>query len=326
MTRPRSQLVSLETTPYYHCISRCVRRAWLCGNDPYTGKNFDHRKPWLIERLKLLADIFAIDIAAYAVLSNHYHVVLHVDAARCASWSGDEVIQRWTRLYRGDLVAQQYLRGKSLDDAEIVLLHRLITRWRERLSSLSWFMRCLNEYLARRANAEDGCKGRFWEARFTSQALLDESALLSCMTYVDLNPIRAGMTHSLEESDFTSIQQRIRELQNVVEGRKKMVGEESFTPRLMPFSEAMRQEREFAAIPYSLKDYLDLVDWTGRSIRTDKKGFIESKEPRLLAAFNLTASEWRMLALQIQKRSITMLNGMKRIEAMKKHKGFAQSA
>src|SRR5690554_6709978 len=114
MTRPRSQLVSLETTPYYHCITRCVRRAWLCGDDVYTGKNFDHRKSWLIERLKLLADVFAIDVAAYAVMSNHYHVVLHVDAARAASWSRDEVILRWTQLYRGSPIARRHLEGKAL--------------------------------------------------------------------------------------------------------------------------------------------------------------------------------------------------------------------
>lgn len=80
MTQPRSAIVSLEATPYYHCIARCVRRAFLCGDDHYSGKNFDHRKPWFTERLKLLAQVFSIDIAAYAIMSNHYHLVLHVTA------------------------------------------------------------------------------------------------------------------------------------------------------------------------------------------------------------------------------------------------------
>jgi hypothetical protein len=101
MTRPRSQLVSLEATPFYHCVSRCVRRAFLCGKDRYSGKCFEHRKLWLLERLALLTSMFAIDIAAYAVMSNHFHLVLHVDRARALAWSDDEVLQRWTRLYKG---------------------------------------------------------------------------------------------------------------------------------------------------------------------------------------------------------------------------------
>jgi len=77
------------------------------------------------------------------------------------------------------------------------------------LKDLSWYMRCLNEKVARMANAEDACTGRFWEGRFKSQALLDEAAVVSCMAYVDLNPIRAGICESLETSAFTSIQERL---------------------------------------------------------------------------------------------------------------------
>ena len=84
-----------------------------------------------------------------------------------------------------------------------------ISLWRGRLSDISWFMRCLNETVARRANKEDDCKGRFWEWRFKSQALLDEKALVTCMAYVDLNPIRLGISESLDSSDFTSIQERL---------------------------------------------------------------------------------------------------------------------
>jgi len=44
MTRPRSTQVSLADTPYYHCVARCVRRAFLCGIDPLTGENYEHRR------------------------------------------------------------------------------------------------------------------------------------------------------------------------------------------------------------------------------------------------------------------------------------------
>ena len=78
MTRPRSSLVSVSDTPYYHCIGRCVRRAFLCGKDPVSGKSFEHRKQRILERLKLLTEVFAIDLCAYALMSNHYHLVLRL--------------------------------------------------------------------------------------------------------------------------------------------------------------------------------------------------------------------------------------------------------
>ncbi|MCG7981433.1 MAG: transposase, partial [Candidatus Thiodiazotropha lotti] len=210
MTRARKTLVSLESTPFYHCISRCVRRAWLCGEDPYTGQNFEHRRQWVLDRLRQLSEIFAVDICAYAILSNHYHVVLHVDREKGNGWTECEVIRRWTQLYKGHLLADRYLAGEVMSGAEKAVLSELIEEWRLRLFDISWFMRCLNEHLARKANEEDRCKGRFFEGRFKSQALLDEGTLLTCMSYVDLNPIRASMAKTPEESNFTSIQERIK--------------------------------------------------------------------------------------------------------------------
>ncbi|HVM98440.1 MAG TPA: hypothetical protein VMT89_18745, partial [Candidatus Acidoferrales bacterium] len=197
MPKPRHQLVDLDATPFYHCISRVVRRAFLCGNDPLSGSNFDHRKLWIAERLKQLAGIFAVDICAYGLMSNHFHVILHVDSARARSWGEAEVTQRYQRLFRHAVKDARELPAETLA--------RKVRLWRERLRSLSWFMRCLNESIARRANREDDCTGRFWEGRFRSQALLDEGALLTCMTYVDLNPVRAGLATKPEDAEFTSI-------------------------------------------------------------------------------------------------------------------------
>ena len=95
MTKPRDEQVSLQETPFYHCYVRCVRRAYLCGEDHSTGINYDHRKQWIVSRLRFLSYVYAIDICAYAVMSNHYHVVLHVDQRRAESWSDDEVVERW---------------------------------------------------------------------------------------------------------------------------------------------------------------------------------------------------------------------------------------
>ena len=209
MTRPRKQLIHPDTTPYYHCVSRCVRRSFLCGTDE-RGRNFEHRRGWIEERLLTLTGIFAIDICAYAIMSNHYHVVLHINQAVAKSWTESEVAERWHMLFKGNLLSQRFLRGEALDPAEAEALSHCLAIWRQRLMDISWFLRLINETIAREANAEDQCTGRFWEGRFKSQALLDEKALAACMTYVDLNPIRAKMAKTPESSDYTSAKARTR--------------------------------------------------------------------------------------------------------------------
>jgi len=276
MTRARRELVSAETTPYYHCICRCVRRAFLCGDDHLTGRNYDHRKQWVVERLQTLSGIFAIDVCAYAVMSNHYHLVLRLNPETVAKWSADTVIERWEALFSVPLLVERYRKGLA-GEAESRKARDIIATWRERLADLSWFMRCLNEGLAREANREDGCKGRFWEGRFKSQALLDDAALLTCMTYVDLNPVRAGIAETPEGSDFTAIQQRIRGW-----GAKRWRNQgDDRAPRLLPFRGPERKNAP-DGLPYALDDYLELVDWTGRAIRDDKRGSIPHDLPPIL--------------------------------------------
>jgi len=303
MTKPRASQVSIDDTPWYHCVSRCVRRAFLCGDDRLSGMNFDHRRGWIAERIKQLAGIFAIDVAAYAVMSNHYHVVVRIDRERALEWSVDEVLERWTRLFSGPLLVGRYLSEarSGMSGAEIHKVQELAETYRERLYDLSWFMRTLNEYIARQANAEDGVRGRFWEGRFKSQALLDEQALLAAMAYVDLNPVRAGIADTPEGSEYTSIRERIGEVPDgsaeagesmaratlfrspAVEGEQLAPAEEARTlpqASLMPFDATGRIPW---AVPFDFQDYLELVDWTGRAIREDKRGFIASHQPRILA-------------------------------------------
>ena len=166
----RKSLVSLSDTPYYHVVARCVRRAWLWGFDEYAGKDYSHRKDWVLERLAQLASIFTIDVCAYAVMSNHYHLVLYVDQLRAQELSEREIAERWTQLFGTPLAVSRYMSGDA-SEAESDLARSMISLWRSRLHDISWFMKCLNEHLARRANAEDRCTGKFWEGRFKSQTL-----------------------------------------------------------------------------------------------------------------------------------------------------------
>ena len=316
MTRPRSCLISLAETPWYHVVNRCVRRAFLCGQDAATGQCFEHRRGWIETRIRELASVFTIDVAAYAVMSNHYHAVLRVDAARAQALGDDEVLRRWTQLFTGPLLVQRYLGGALLGEAERLKVAEFAALYRQRLADVSWFMRVLNETIARQANAEDGCTGRFWEGRFKSQALLDEQALLAAMAYVDLNPIRAGMAQSLEDSAHTSIAARLAELQGrafepvrapVVAPAEapEVVGEIDALPArtlpgllseaeisalpeapLMPFDPTSGFAQ---AVPFGLEEYLDLVDTMGRAVHPSKRGAIPASTPPLLSRLGMDA-------------------------------------
>jgi hypothetical protein len=276
MTTPRTQIVDLEAPGFYHCVSRCVRRAFLCGTDSYTGRNFEHRKAWVEERLLELAEVFAVGVYAYAVMSNHLHVVTYLDPSVAWAWSPDEVASRWMRLFpvreNGEIDAEATrLRAQVMagDVARIAVC-------RSRLASLSWFMRCLSEPIARRANREDACTGRFWEGRYRCQALLDDAAVVACMAYVDLNPVRAGIAADLAACNHTSVKQRI-----------ELLGPETELPPLRPVAGL-----EAPSLPLDLREYLMLVDLTGRIAKPDKRGHIGADAKPLLRRLGIDDARW----------------------------------
>ena len=287
MPRPRKELVCLDATPFYHCVSRCVRRAFLCGDDPLSGKSFNHRRQWIEVRLLELANIFAIDVVAYAVMSNHYHVVVHVDREQALQWTPLEVVNRWHRLCKGCPLSQRFARGEAPHPTEQIVLDELIDTWRERLYSISRFMGTINQEIARASNLEDNCTGRFWEGRFKSDALLDEKALVACAVYVDLNPIRARMAVTPEQSDHTSVKKRSR--------RAKLATQPNHpnqqVPQLLPFVGNPGNDMP-KGLPFRLTDYLELVEWTGRMIRQDKRGAIDTALPPILERLNIAPKQW----------------------------------
>lgn len=283
MTRPRSEQIDLNTTPFYHCYARCVRRSYLCGQDVQTGQDFSHRRDWIVQRLKQLTSLFAIKICAYAVMSNHYHLVLYVHLAQANQWDREEIFNRWKKLFAKDAEKWKAVGGVELEER--------INLWRERLMSVSWFMRCLNEIIACMANKEDGCTGSFWESRFKSQALLDEGAVLTAMAYVDLNPIHANMAETPESSDFTSIQERIDHLKQQQLSSEKEIDESIQPPHLMQFAANLQLETE-PCIDFKLSEYLVLVDQTGRIWREDKKGVISEVLVPILLRLKLSPMDW----------------------------------
>lgn len=241
MTYPRAHLVDSENGGFYHCISRCVRRSWLCGRDAVSGQCFDHRRDWVESRLLELAAIFTVDLYGYAVMSNHYHCVVKVVPHLARGLSDEEVARRWCALHPGKTREETDRKAATL-----LSNSRQVAVIRDRLSSLSWFMRSINEPIARRANREDGVKGRFWEGRFKSIALLDETAVIGCMAYVDLNPVRARIADCVEEAIHTSIHRRIQS-----------AGSDG--ARLAPL----------CALALTFEDYRALLEWTTSVARGD---------------------------------------------------------
>lgn len=292
MTTARKNQVCVDATPYYHCVSRCVRRSFLCGEDPLTNKSYHHRRAWVEHKIAVLSQIYCIDVCAYAIMSNHYHLVIHINREKAQTLSDYEVVERWQQEHNLPVIVTRWLEGQLTSRAELETCSAIIESWRKRLWSLSWFMKELNFDIACKANKEDDCKGHFWESRFKSQALLDENALLAAMVYVDLNPLRAGEANNPETSNYTSIRTRLEALDN----------ENEATPCLHPFIGSKANKR-LDGIPYRLMDYIELVDWTSRQYREDK-AYLSPNTPPILLRLSVNQSQWFEACTKLERQRI----------------------
>ena len=292
---PRREIVSENEVGIYHCTARCVRRAYLCGKDRVTGRNFDHRKEWVLHGLEQLAASFAVDIVSYAIMDNHFHVICKLRPDVAIRWSAIEVTRRWPALFGRKPVTKA---DRAHRDAVIeveALDAKMVKQRRQRLASISWFMRCLCEPIARRANKEDACTGRFWEGRFRSQALLDDAAVLACAAYADLNPVRAAVVPTPEPSKHTSIHQRIQEQKHTSPHRVNAMSNSWLSPlgRSQKTRDgSARRCSNDEVISLTLEEYLRLLDWTGRQIRQDKRGAIPADVSPVLERLRIQSAGW----------------------------------
>ena len=301
MTIARKEIVLSGKEAIYHCVARCVRRAFLCGYDKFSGNSYDHRKLWIKNRIKQLTEIFLVDVCGYAVMSNHLHIILRTRPDLVKQMSSEEIAKRWFELFP----KRRTKKGLPEEPTEFEIMvltnnENKLSELRERLGSISWFMRCVNEYVAKLSNREDECKGRFWEGRFSCQRILDEAGLLACMTYVDLNPVRAKMERTPEDSIYTSGCDRIRakqaidRLNTLTLKKKNMLNEVDEASNRIAVKELKISKSAdwLSPIAYegdkkgllsiSLEDYMEVLDITGREIREGNKGSIpKSLEPIL---------------------------------------------
>ncbi len=300
MATSRKDIIDPQAPGIYHCWTRCVRRAFLCGKDRYTKKDYSHRRDWIEQRLQELVRWFAIDVAFFAIMQNHFHLVLRTLPHLAAKWSDRQVIKRSCKIFPykfkelgvkdGELTREQ-LRNFVKD-------RKLVEEMRSRLSDPSWLLRQLKQYIANRSNAEDETTGHFFDGRFKCRAVTDEAGLLICGIYVDLNQIRAEEADSVETSKRTSGYRRRQALKARNRKARRAAEWDGFLCPInahgdgqvgYPKAGALDSLRasDKGLLEMSVEDYLKLLDWTGRQTRRDKRGKISDDAPPVLDGLGL---------------------------------------
>jgi hypothetical protein len=256
---------------------------------------------------------------------NHVHIILRNRPDVVAGWSDEEVARRWWQLFPLRKNKDKSPAIPTESELKLFMTPARSKQLRSRLSDISWWMRALAEPIARRSNAEDKCTGRFWEGRFKCQKLADETAILACSAYVDLNPVRAGVAEAPEKSPYTSVYERVEAAKAVshekarAKIRRRRVGKRSassssgqvgyvrrddwLTPLTldersaayrgaMPSKTGKRaSDKGFLAMSFEM--YLQLLDWTGRQIRRNNtKGRIPAELAPIMERIGLSGELW----------------------------------
>jgi hypothetical protein len=305
----RAEVFDPSEVAILHICARVVRRCFLFGVDPFTGKNHDHRKIWIEDQLKLLAAHSAIDLLAFAILSNHFHLLLRSRPDVVETWDDSEVARRWLML-----CPIRKKKDRSAEEPNEFELNSIrndpdkLATIRKRLSDVSWWMRLLCQNIGTRANKEDQQVGKFFQGRYRAVRILDEETLLACAAYVDLNPIRAAMAETLESSDYTSVQRRIQSLPHLGDSATSDVA--ALNSFLSPLtidekndsigacaSHTKRRCSDKGFLSISTMDYLELLDASARMVRPDKAGYTPSEVAPIFERLKLDPDYWR---LQIQ--------------------------
>ncbi|MEZ6136733.1 MAG: hypothetical protein R3C53_17695 [Pirellulaceae bacterium] len=304
----REELFSPDEIACVHVMNRAVRRCFLLGDDPVTGKNFDHRKVWMEKKLAVHAANFGIDLLGSAIMSNHFHLVLRSRPDVVQTWDDTEVARRWYLL----CPKRKHKDGTAKEPNEFELNSirndpDKLKEIRSRLSDISWWMRLLCQHVGQRANHETNETGKFWEARFRAVRLLDDSALLACVAYVDLNPIRAALAQTIEDSDFTSAKKRVEAmLLQTVSGdhtaaNPALLPDRSLAPVCIdertdelgpqPSSNGARcSDKGF--LNMTAAKYVQFLDWTARQLVPGKPGSTPAEAPDILQRVGLTSASW----------------------------------
>lgn len=296
----RAEVFDPDEIAIVHVLNRTSRRCFLMGFDEKTGRSFEHRKVWIEDRLKRLAAYFGIDLLGYAILSNHFHLLLRSRPDVVKTWTDGQVATRWLHL------CPPYKNGKPREITEfdvnmIVNDENKVAMLRRRLSDISWWMRLLSQPIAQRANQEDNETGRFWAGRFRAIRIEDNAALLACAAYIDLNPIRATIAETLESSTFTSIHSRIESQNDNTESSKNPKSDAHLAPITCNTLEndiASKTNRtgnrcsDLGFLELTTSQYIVLLDWTARQIVPNKSGATPVDTPPIFKRINVSPNTY----------------------------------
>ena len=299
----RRKQIGKDRKAVYHCTARCVRRAYLCGRDRVSGQDYSHRRDWIICREEQLARLFAIEIEFRTEMSNHLHAVLRTRPDVAQRLTPREVVRRWLTITKMAKCMSDELPEPSQQRIDrLVGDKKWVTKMRQRLSSISWFMGILLENIARRANREDECQGRFWENRFKCRECTDTASILLCGVYVDLNPIRSGEADSPETARYTSVFQRLmaEEMQakNASSRPDGWMAELTLQPErkanidLAYTSRSGRRASDLGVLPISLREYVQLLKWTAKLLRSGERTTIPKDLGAILDRLNMSQETW----------------------------------
>ena len=299
MTRRRCDIIDEDFPTLCHCMSRCVRHAHLLSDDP-DPVIASERRDWVFDDIIRAAKVLAVEVICVSVMGNHIHIIIFTRPDIVAEWSDEPCARQWLEVYP-PLKSGKRVPVTEEHVADILNDYKYLDGVRRRLSSVGEFHKLVKQPTAKRANKQDGVTGAFWSGRFKSKPILDELALLATMVYVDLNPVRAGIAETPESSSHTSIQERIRlrqaySLQQSYQGRVPTNDQDGSW--LCPFG-GDPEMNPLAGV--TLEDYLALVDWTGRIIRSDKRGAIDDARPPILERLGVEAGGWRGLLTALER-------------------------
>ncbi len=291
MTYPRSRSISKTEDGHYHIISKTVRGAFLLTSQ----EEFDYRKMWIIDKMILLSNVFFIGTDSYALMDNHMHLVIETQYKLADQAPAEDIAFRWLYLHP----MKKRKKGESImptkdEIKKFISDKKQVAKYREKLKDPSCYMQELNQSIARRANKEDNMTGRFWQGRFKSINLAEPGALLKCIMYVELNPVRAKMVESPELSEFTSCYRRVkaelaREKLEKKPNNRKLQEEAELDSWLSPI---FNTKKKRGILEMTFNEYLELLDWTGREIREDKRGAIPANLESILERLKLKSDNW----------------------------------